>query len=201
MSQLKSKTNGAGYKKITNACDLAHHKGYEWVWIDTCCIDKTSSAQLSEAINSRWKWYADSSICFAHIVDVTDGNADASHDFPFFRLSEWFRRGWTLQELLAPTMLLFCDAKWEPFGDKDKLSNLIEAIAGIKSRLLPTQAGLSLEIINTKMTWAADRKTARIEDQAYSLRGLFGVNLPLLYGGGRKAFRRLQQELMINGND
>lgn len=129
-----------------------------------------------------------------------------------FRRSSWFSRGWTLQELLAPDLVLFFDSDWRPFGSLGTgavlsnnassfpdLADTVSTVSGIRKEHLSGPWHSSS--IAQKMSWAAKRFTTRIEDEAYCLLGIFGVNMPLLYGEGRKAFQRLQQELVKNSND
>ncbi|KAK5651822.1 hypothetical protein OQA88_11591 [Cercophora sp. LCS_1] len=195
-----------GYAKIRGSCEVARREGFRWIWIDTCCIDKSSSAELSEAINSMFKWYEDAAVCYAYLPDV------ASPDPSTFSRSRWFTRGWTLQELIAPSVVVFLDSDWEEIGTKTTLVTEIASVTGIdKSVLVPppdTRSGpYSIRTIlhgcstAQRMSWAAKRSTTRIEDQAYSLMGIFDVNMPLLYGEGTKAFLRLQMEIMNNSDD
>ncbi|KAL8689130.1 MAG: hypothetical protein Q9218_005127 [Villophora microphyllina] len=199
----------AGYRKITACCRLAAAQGFKYVWIDTCCIDKTSSAELSEAINSMWRWYEKAAICYAYLQDCETSPSDVlvlSPLRPFlteetivrFRASRWFTRGWTLQELLAPDRVVFYDAAWNPIGDKERLTESIQAATGIDQRFLrhPRQASCA-----AKMSWMSRRQTTRSEDLSYSLLGLFDVYMPLIYGEGANAFLRLQQEIVKTSND
>ena len=192
------KRDSQGYAKITQCCDLADSRDYRWVWIDTCCIDKKSSAELSEAINSMWHWYSKAGECYAYLSDVTweDGDYDASK--VAFRQSIWFTRGWTLQELLAPHDVIFFDSKWKSFGTKQDLSNEISAVTGISAGQLITPDSAC---VATKMSWVSKRATSRVEDIAYCMLGLFGVNMPLLYGEGENAFMRLQLEIIEKTDD
>lgn len=103
------------YSKIACCCVIASSRGYQWVWVDTCCIDKSSSAELSEAINSMFRWYENSGECYAYLEDVSIDDMDQ------FGSSRWFTRGWTLQELLAPRKLYFYDKRWTTLGSKDSL--------------------------------------------------------------------------------
>ena len=183
-------TTKLGWTKIVKACELAAHNHFEWIWIDTCCIDKSSSAELSEAINSMFRWYRDSTICYAYLSDV-------SHEGRF-GFSRWFTRGWTLQELIAPSFVLFLDQRWSAVGSKLSRAREIEKITGIPKASLSDLMRSSIAI---KMSWASKRETTRIEDQAYSLLGLFDINMPLLYGEGEKAFIRLQQEIIRSSDD
>ncbi|KAK6433557.1 hypothetical protein LTR95_010268 [Oleoguttula sp. CCFEE 5521] len=198
-----------GYKKIDFACRQALDDQLQYVWIDTCCIDKRSSAELSEAINSMYRWYYDAHICYAFIADVQSKPSivgDANEDRPYANLkslltaSRWFYRGWTLQELIAPRDVKFYDKTWRPLGDKVSLRSVLSDITKISSGVLKDRDALSSASIAQRMSWAAGRKTSRLEDQAYSLLGLFDVNMPLLYGEGTKAFLRLQ-EAIIHSHD
>ena len=105
-----------GYRKILQSCEQTKKDGYKWLWVDTCCIDKRSSAELSEAINSMYRWYENSRICYAYLHDVTDSS------FPTAGRPEWFSRGWTLQEMIAPRDLRFFNKDWHPIGDKRTLA-------------------------------------------------------------------------------
>lgn len=190
-------TRKKAYSKILGACSQAlAHGSIEWMWIDTCCIDKSSSAELSEAINSMFRWYRNAEICFAYLSDVLD-----PHDGAQFSASRWFTRGWTLQELLAPAIVEFYTSTWELIGNKFVLVGSIAHITGIDSLLLGGDV-LYLASVAQRMSWASKRKTTREEDIAYCLLGIFGANMPLLYGEGKaKAFRRLQEEIMKDSND
>lgn len=199
----------ARYSKVVRACSLAKSQGYRWIWIDTCCIDKTSSAELSEAINSMYYWYERAGVCYAYLVDVEPGLT------PGLSLAQsiYFTRGWTLQELIAPPNLEFYDSKWNLIDTKAALAPALEKITSIPAGLFSGawrklcahgMAGQSLQLLSVaqRLSWAAERCTTRPEDIAYCLMGLFGVHMPLLYGEGEeKAFARLQAEIASNTND
>ncbi|KAL8688320.1 MAG: hypothetical protein Q9218_005744 [Villophora microphyllina] len=202
--------NGPGLTKIHEFIHLAWEHKFLWVWIDTCCIDQRSSAELSEAINSMFQWYYDAEVCYAYLADVNsssvrqEGRSFAAE----FSASSWFRRGWTLQELLAPKKVLFYDATWTRIGDKDTHNELIERITGIDGYHLAKPDSFyrssypSWPSVAKIMSWAAIRETSRSEDIAYCLLGLFGINMPLLYGeGAEKAFIRLQIEIINKHED
>ena len=184
----------ASYDKIARCCTLASSRGYQWVRIDTCCIDKSSSAELSEAINSMFRWYRNSKECYVYLEDVSIDDMDQLGS------SRWFTRGWTLQELLAPKRLYFYDKHWRNLGSRQSLCKAIALATNIPVRSLDifTYHGLS---VAARMSWASKRQTSRIEDTAYCLMGLFNVNMPLLYGEGLKAFTRLQHEIVKNSDD
>lgn len=199
-----------GYAKLTGCCIKAAEQGFQWVWIDTCCIDKTSSAELSEAINSMYQWYESSVICYAYLQDVvveskaSEGAAtrtpSGKHAVADFCKSRWFTRGWTLQELLAPKVVEFYTYDWEEIGTKASLASFISLATDIPTRILWGHA-LSTCTVAERISWASARQTTREEDMAYCLLGLFGVNMPLLYGEGHKSFLRLQEQILKQEED
>ena len=219
-----------GFSKIEQCCKMALNHSIEWAWVDTCCIDKKSSAELTEAINSMYNWYRNAEICYVYLVDVLwEDDTPELHRASIERFckSDWFTRGWTLQELLAPRFVSFHDENWRFIGTKSDLLDKISGITGIEPEYLQhisrsgvpkpcTKSpdclahmdewsfGFSGHIkasVATKMSWASKRETSRIEDTAYCLLGLFNVNMPLLHGEGRKAFIRLQHEIIKQSND
>ncbi|KAH8734173.1 heterokaryon incompatibility protein-domain-containing protein [Ilyonectria robusta] len=184
-SSSKSKL---GHYKIHNACILALRDGIEYVWVDTCCIDKSSSAELTEAINSMFAWYQNATICFVYLSDLADiGSLESCR---------WFRRGWTLQELIAPRYMKFFDQTWNYIGSKGTLATRLSEITSIDIDVLNHKAPLSSVCVAKRFSWAANRETTRSEDSAYCLLGIFNINMPLLYGEGQGAFRRLQEEIV-----
>ncbi|KAI0017306.1 HET-domain-containing protein [Xylariomycetidae sp. FL0641] len=191
----------ASHYKVRKACEQARQDGYDYIWIDTCCIDKRSSAELSEAINSMFAWYHDAAICYAFLADVADEIATAEGRESFLG-SKWFRRGWTLQELVAPKGIHFFSGGWAPIGEKAALSVLLSEITGVDLEILQNDRDLNTASIARRMSWAAKREVSRPEDMAYCLMGIFSVNMPMLYGEGReKAFLRLQEEIMKESDD
>jgi hypothetical protein len=200
--QTGKATEKRGWQKIRKVCQLALKDGCSFAWVDTCCINKTSSAELTEAINSMFPWYGSAQICYAYLADYD------SSDLPTRQIeSRWFTRGWTLQELIAPAQVNFYDKSWEFIGTKATLSQDISQITGISQGILLAsedqllQETLDEVPIAQRMSWAAKRETTRTEDLAYCLLGIFGINLPLLYGEGMRAFLRLQEEVVKNSND
>ena len=201
-----SRDHSAGMKKIEGCCALARKANIDYAWVDTCCIDKSSSAELSEAINSMYRWYGAAEICYTYMFDMyreTKAPAeDTASDWvdrhnALFTRCKWFTRGWTLQELLAPAKVEFYDANWLYIGDKCSMAALISKRTGIDAaRLANTGLGIHGASIAQRMSWAAHRKTTRIEDMAYCLLGILDVNMPLLYGEAEKAFQRLQHEII-----
>jgi hypothetical protein len=195
--QSQPDTTKAGWRKILLACQQAKDDGYSYVWCDTCCIDKSSSAELSESINSMFRWYQEAEVCYAFLEDIQDVKELAG--------ARWFTRGWTLQELIAPEWLVFYNAAWRDIGTRKDLAKEVSRIIDIDEEFLAGANSLSKirgASFAKRVSWAADRITTRDEDIAYCLMGLFDVNMPLLYGeGGIKAFRRLQEEfLKVNGD-
>ncbi|KAK1969236.1 HET-domain-containing protein [Colletotrichum sublineola] len=189
-----------GFSKIRACCAQAIRDGYKWVWVDTCCIDKTSSAELSEAINSMFRWYKQSSVCYAYLGDLPrqrPGDLYADR----FTNSKWFTRGWTLQELIAPRLVEFYDQEWNEIGTKLSVGDLIHQTTGIRRVVLSGLFPLALASVAERMSWASTRKTSRLEDMAYCLLGIFDIHMPLLYGEGSRAFNRLQQEILRTTED
>lgn len=232
-----------GWAKIENSCRQAAADKIDYVWVDTCCIDKSSSAELQEAINSMYRWYQNADRCYAYLSDLQPlwterlsversllvrsdfmstytsgalGTALLQHwlqegrpvqFLEAFVRSQWFKRGWTLQELLAPKKVTFFDADWNKFGTRSTLSMEIEHITKIPRSYLvsgfpsPARAIVTGSCVAEIMSWAGQRQTTRIEDRAYSLLGLFGVNMPMLYGEGDNSFLRLQNEILKKSDD
>ena len=196
--QTGSHEEKAGFAKIKCCCALAASEGWEYVWVDTCCIDKTSSAELSEAINSMFDWYRGAQVCYAYLADVASSYVDHYDPDSAFRQSRWFTRGWTLQELLAPATVVFFNQEWVELGTK---SSLLDAISATTRIIYSDVKDFKDANVAVKMSWASSRETTRVEDTAYCLLGLFGVNMPLLYGEGRNAFIRLQLEITRISDD
>ncbi|KAK3400346.1 heterokaryon incompatibility protein-domain-containing protein [Sordaria brevicollis] len=186
-----------GALKVIKACKVAAQYGLDYAWVDTCCIDKSSSAELTEAINSMFQWYKLSTICLAYLSDLKVDEL-IQDGMPKCR---WFKRGWTLQELIAPTRIMFYDQGWNERGSKKELSSLLVKITRIDLDILLDPSKIYTIPVGKRMSWAADRQTTRIEDRAYSLLGIFDINMPLIYGEGSKAFTRLQEEIVRRTND
>ena len=221
-------------EKVRKACEIARGDGYRYIWVDSSCIDKTSSSELSEAINSMFNWYRDAQICYAFLADVPS-DALMSTSEPSDKLgrapepvdelgeaselsdeletvsesysksvppqtvlagSRWFGRSWTLQELIAPRTVVFLSKDWKGLGTKDSLADVVEAITHIDRDILTHKKALADESVAERMRWAAEREATRVEDEAYSLLGIFGITMPTLYGEGRHAFQRLQEEIL-----
>ena len=189
--------------KVRNFLALAESEGYEWGWLDTACIDKTSSAELSEAINCMYRWYSDCYLCYAYLYDVSDDENPLLPESGF-RSSRWHTRGWTLQELIAPRNVVFLSASWKFIGTKASLAATLQEITRIDLDVLLWRVkNLSSNAsIARRMSWAAYRTTTRPEDCAYSLMGIFNVSMPIIYGeGSERAFMRLQTEIMNGSSD
>ncbi|KAK5447861.1 hypothetical protein LTS15_009360 [Exophiala xenobiotica] len=196
-------------KKIKIACSKAREEKIEWLWIDTCCINKSSDAEAAESIRSMYSWYRNAKICYAYLYDV-DSTVAGTRKFQaseILRMGEdkksdsddsiWFRRGWTLQELLAPKEVRFYDFKWREIGTKAELAKDIAAVSGIDAAYLGHDRAFRKASIATKMSWLANRTTTRCEDIAYSTLGIFGISdFSPLYGEGMNAFLRLQKALV-----
>ena len=197
----------AGWAKIVKTCDIARDTfGLDYAWVDTCCIDKSSSSELSEAINSMFSWYKTAAVCVVFLEDLElPADKDCKPGSIGFRnrlgACRWFGRGWTLQELIAPSEMVFYDRDWVHFGTKAELVSDLSEVTGIEKSILRNVDLLFTAHVGKRMSWAASRQTTRVEDLAYCLLGIFDVNMPLLYGEGEKAFLRLQEEIARSRND
>jgi hypothetical protein len=194
MKNLAVAETKASFQKIRRTCERARSQFLDYAWVDTCCIDKSSSAELSESINSMFRWYALSTACYAWLEDW-NGMYESMH------ASRWFTRGWTLQELVAPETVDFLDQDWACHGSKSTLGKIVSTISRIDLDVLQGRQPLSEVPVGRRMSWAALRDTTRPEDMAYSLLGIFDINMPLLYGEGQKAFLRLQEEIARTSSD
>ncbi|KAF7951592.1 hypothetical protein EAE96_006896 [Botrytis aclada] len=183
-----------GFAKLEECRRRAREDEYDWVWVDTCCIDKSSSAELSEAINSMYRWYQESAVCYAYLSDVKGIDSLGQ--------SKWFTRGWTLQELRAPRHLMLFDMHWQLLGTKDRHAKVIGQITYIPEEVICGHRYLESCNIAQRMSWASSRETTRKEDMAYCLMGLFDVHMLPMYGeGSENAFLRLQQEILKRTSD
>ncbi|KAI1874115.1 uncharacterized protein JN550_002694 [Neoarthrinium moseri] len=209
MGNLDLARRKKGWSKVERCCEQARNDAWDWVWIDTCCIDKSSSAELSESINSMFKWYRRAMVCYAYLSDVAN-RADFKRILTFIKPGldledkekgfeqpiRWFYRSWTLQELIAPLVVHFFGASWCYLGSKKGFTQQLSESTGIDSGVLNHTISLGSISAATKMWWACSRTATRVEDVSYSLLGIFDVNMPLIYGEGDKAFLRLQQHIL-----
>ncbi|KAI0746118.1 heterokaryon incompatibility protein-domain-containing protein, partial [Earliella scabrosa] len=209
-------------KKIEQASRVTKAHGVNYIWIDSCCIDKTNGPELSEAINSMYQWYGQAKICYAFLDDVIDPTDSTMSVQPLddavatdeaqpqtspgtaltdLQYSGWFRRGWTLQELIAPREVLFLSRSWSLLGSKHTLGPRIAGITGISIDVLRNERAPHHVPIADHMSWADRRETTKKEDMAYCLIGLFKVTMALKYGEGNFAFIRLQRAIMKRNPD
>ncbi|KAK5720405.1 hypothetical protein LTR17_015042 [Elasticomyces elasticus] len=211
----------SNFAKVRSTCQKARANNVQYVWIDTCCIDKSSSAELTEAINSMFYYYHHATVCYASLSDLsatqffTTFDSDVaceSNKLNVLAACRWFNRGWTLQELIAPTEVRFYANDWTFLSLRSTMVTLLATITGIQPRALdwPRESIRHTATLDTildsfstaqRMSWAAKRQTTRLEDIAYSLLGIFGVKMPLLYGEGKTAFLRLQMEIIKFSTD
>lgn len=205
--RTKSNTEQVGYKKVEDFAEYVRSRVtyVQWLWIDTCCIDQKSSQEVSEAINSMFEWYRNAEVCLAYLADVeTTTNAED------FRRSEWFGRGWTLQELLAPRTVVFLSKDWRVIGHKGtgRGKSGIELDSGpsldddvVARTRIPNIVVKDFERsedfdVGEKLEWIAGRETTRAEDMSYSLLGIFDIGMNVRYGEGKdKARKRLLSKI------
>ena len=164
-----------------------------------CCIDKSNSSELQKAINSVFQWYQNAAKCYVYLSDVSTAGAKrkswSSALQEAFMGSRWFTRGWTLQELFAPTVVEFFSKEDVCLGSRLELIQLIHDITNIPHKAL---SGASLQKFDAdqKLSWAAERQTTREEDEVYALVGIFGTELPFIYDEGYdRALRRLLEKI------
>lgn len=198
-SNTRDWTQKYGFQKLWGACREAFgsHK-LDWLWADTVCINRSSSAELSESINSMYRWYRNCTICLAYLDDIYTASGPPED---LLVSSRWMRRSWTLVELIAPRKLEFYTSKWLLVGSKDSLIPTLTRITQVDQTVLEDAENLGDLSVGKRMSWAAHRSALRIEDIAYSLIGIFGVNMTIIYGEGSRAFIRLQEELLKAFND
>ncbi|TLD15164.1 hypothetical protein PspLS_10664 [Pyricularia sp. CBS 133598] len=186
-------------KNGSGTCVQAARDGYKYAWVDTCCIDKTSSAQLTEAINSMFQWYKRTAVCDVFLPDLALP-ASALESTDQVRISiepcRWSTRAWTLHELVAPLNVKFFNRDWELSFTKATALAVLARITGINHGILRHERDLREASVAQRMAGAATRQSTRIEDAAYSLLGIFEINMPSLYGEGERAFLRLQAEII-----
>jgi hypothetical protein len=193
--------NKVGYDKIRFCGEQARRDRIQYFWADMCCIDKSNNNELSEAINSMFRWYRNAAKCYVYLPDVSRpavNTNDIAHQLSWeseFRKSRWFTRGWTLQELIAPESVEFFCKSGEKLGNKSSLERFIRDITRIPAKAL-RRGSLAEFSVNERMSWGETRETTRGEDKAYSLLGIFDIHMSLIYGEGReKAMNRLREEI------
>jgi len=192
----------SGYQMVVGGCNKARADGIEWLWAASCCISWESNADLSEAVNAMYRWYANAKRCYAYLHDV---NAVSSSTKTSLKDSKWFLCGWTLQALIAPKDVEFFDFHWNKINNKTNMISALKDITGIPQEVLthglPPPHHPHRPSVAQIMSWAANRQTKRAEDQAYSLVGLFGVHMEIRYGEKENAFQRLQEAIIEEYND
>ncbi|KAG2140532.1 uncharacterized protein EDB93DRAFT_1297267 [Suillus bovinus] len=193
-----------GIAKLQSFCKIARDKGYHWAWIDTCCIDQTNNVEVQQSVNSMFIWYRHSALTIIYLSDVPPSSPPGA-----LASSAWNTRGWTVQEFLASTFVLFYHRDWSLYLD-DRSPNHKDSIAimqemghatGIDAQaLIAFRPGM--RDARGKLQWVSARVTTWQEDIAYSLFGIFGVNLPVIYGEKKqKALGRLLQEVISQSGD
>ena len=144
-----------GHKKIQFCSEQAKKDGLQYFWVDSCCIDKSSSAELTETINSMFRWYRDAAKCYVYLTDVSTRKRSRSSRVPWesaFTESRWFTRGWTLQELLAPRSVEFFSRDSKRLGDRGSLEQHIHGITRIPFQALRGDSLLDFSI-EERMSW------------------------------------------------
>ncbi|KAF4913378.1 Vegetative incompatibility protein HET-E-1 [Colletotrichum fructicola] len=199
----------AGFTKIREACRIAFEEYHlEYLWTDTCCTDRKNEAELNASINSSFRRFRSAALCIAYLSDF-DYDPSSAHPkvdnsqlpYQLLRQSRWFTRSWTIQELIAPVRLLFYSRQWELFQERSQLVQLLYHITGIDPYALVGGDPAKIPVAR-RMYWAASRNATRLEDLAYSLHGLFDVEVAPNYGeGDTNAFIRLQEAILEKAKD
>jgi hypothetical protein len=198
-----------GWEKLQRFCRTAKDvHNCEFAWSDTCCIDKTSSSELEESIRSMFRWYRNSHVCIALLSETADLAAlqlQEKGESGEKAVDAWFERGWTLQELLAPSQIKFYGANWKPLiqgstNDRDNRDSqvIMEKISTLTDIDMDDLKSFTpgIDRVPEKMLWASRRRTTRIEDIAYCLIGIFDISIMIAYGEGKRAFFRLMEEII-----
>ncbi|KAK3991124.1 heterokaryon incompatibility protein-domain-containing protein [Cladorrhinum sp. PSN332] len=181
----------SGWVKIQQACHHASELGLQYLWVDTCCIDKSNVVEITDAINSMFEWFKGSATCLVYLDDISSESSGDS-----IATARWFTRGWTLQELIAPPEVRFYSREWNFIGSRFTRSKEIFEITGVDPFVLGG-GDIKRVCAARRMFWASRRFTTRGEDLAYCLLGIFDVNMPMQYGeGAERAFRRLQEAII-----
>ncbi|KAM5536985.1 hypothetical protein V8D89_009314 [Ganoderma adspersum] len=176
--------------KIRNACIAAQKQGCQWLWADTCCVERVTAASVSDAVGGAYGLYYYAKVCLAYLADVSHASVHAQ-----FPASRWHGRAWTLPELVAPKSVVFFSREWAYIGVKQDLAAVLESTIRVPARVMTRQDAPSKYSVAERMTWAGGRRTTREEDRAYSLMGLFDVRMSARYGEGASAFPRIQQKI------
>ncbi|KIK47413.1 hypothetical protein CY34DRAFT_799363 [Suillus luteus UH-Slu-Lm8-n1] len=192
------------FMKLQSFCKIARRAGYHWAWVDTCCIDQTNHVELQKSLNSMFTWYHHSALTVVYLSDVPPSSKSGA-----LTRSTWNTRGWTVPEFLAPKVIRFYQQDWTPYlndvssnhKESAEIMHELEDATGIDARTLVTfQPGM--RDAREKLQWASTRVTTLPEDIAYSLFGIFGIQLPILYGENKqRALGRLLQEIVAQSGD
>jgi hypothetical protein len=174
-----------GYNKIRFCAQRSNSDGLRFFWIDTCCINKANFTELSEAINSMFKWYSQATRCYVYLSDVPDPRDLTSTVESAFPVSKWFKRGWTLQELIAPSSVQFFSQSGEFIGSKISRAQQIHQITEIDIKALQGKP-LSKFSIEERMSWVVGRET-KVEEDAAALGGQPLSRRPAAFQVSRKS--------------
>jgi hypothetical protein len=182
-----------GYQKLEFCAEQARLQNLEYFWVDTCCIDKRSSPELEFAIASMFIWYQRADACYVYLWDVKNKDRKSA-----FSQSRWFTRGWTLQELLAPPVVMFYTQEGTKLGSRESRRSQIAAITGINPKALRPELDPSDFSVEERLAWGANRNTTRPADKAYCLLGIFGIVMSLRYSESttaKEAMDRLNRKI------
>ncbi|KAG1722080.1 uncharacterized protein EDB91DRAFT_1256240 [Suillus paluster] len=190
--------------KLQSFCDMARKAEYHWAWVDSCCIDQRDNGEVQKSLNSMFGWYRDSALTVVYLSEALPSSQSGA-----LAKSSWNTRGWTVPEFLAPKVIRFYQQDWTPYLNdlspnhkkSEKIMGELEDATGIDAHaLVAFQPGT--RDAREKLRWASTRVTTVPEDIAYSLFGIFGVQLPVLYGENKQnALGRLLQVIVTQSGD
>ncbi|OAX35521.1 hypothetical protein K503DRAFT_364265 [Rhizopogon vinicolor AM-OR11-026] len=194
----------SGIAKSQSFCKTARDAGYRWAWIDTCCIDQTNNVEVQQSVNSMFLWYRHAALTIIYLSDVPRSSKSGA-----LAMSIWNKRGWTVQEFLAPKVVLFYQHDWTLYLD-DRSPNHKDCPAIMRE--LGDATGIDAQALGAfypgmrgardKLQWVSRRVTTLQEDVAYSLFGIFDVHLAVIYGEKKhNALGRLLQEVVAQSGD
>ncbi|KAF8445020.1 hypothetical protein L210DRAFT_3394323, partial [Boletus edulis BED1] len=190
--------------KLQTFCSLFGSLGFQWVWSDTCCINKKDNVVLQESLVAMFTWYHGSSLTIVYLRGVL---SESQHPGDLQR-SSWNTRAWTYQEYVAAENIQFYTEDWKPYlgldmsnhKDSPAIISEMEPVSGVSAQELAVLRP-GLDKVREKLSLASTRQTTLVEDIAYSLLGIFDAAIPVIYGEGTRAVGRLLEHILTGSRD
>ncbi|KAG9309794.1 hypothetical protein JVU11DRAFT_10170 [Chiua virens] len=185
-------------------CKLVRDFEFQWVWSDTCCIDKKDNVVLQESLVAMFTWYHGSSLTLVYLRSVWSQNQKPGD---LWR-SIWNTRAWTYQEYVAAEIVQFYTEDWKPYlgldmfnhKESDIIVDEMEQVSRVSAQQLAALRP-GLDRVREKLFLASRRQTSLVEDIAYSLLGIFNIAIPVIYGEGNRAVGRLLEHILTGSGD